>query len=337
MNNPLVSVIMPAYNCAAFVQEAVDSICGQSLTDWELIILDDKSTDDTLQVLRSIRDPRIRVVESERNEGQAHQMNKGIALATGQYVAIAHSDDINAPDRLQRQVALFESNAALGVVGSWIRYIGDRKGIEEYPVGSDNCFVMMIDDSPFAHPTVMFRKSLLDSLGTIYRQDFVPAEDYELWARLSTHTKFDNVPLPLVNYRVHASQISQRKQTELQHKIKTIKALFLDKNFGSLTERQRAALDALLSIEPGCSLNPDYVRATEWLPKELGRISHTDPKRWRLRLSRMLFKGLTITSRYQWGTGLFFFLHYPYFAFNRRRHTAHIVYRSLNPIKGPAK
>jgi glycosyltransferase involved in cell wall biosynthesis len=335
--SPIVSVVMPAYNCAPYIKEAVESVCRQTLTQWELIILDDCSTDDTLAIARSVDDPRIRVVESPRNRGQAYQMNKGISLAKGQFVAIAHSDDINEPDRLESQLDFLQKNSSAGVVGSWIQYFGDRTGIEKYPAGSADCFVMLLDDSPFAHPAVLFRKSVLDGLAVHYRQEFVPAEDYELWARLSAVTKFDNVSRPLVNYRVHGHQISKQRKAELQEKIKKIRALFLDENFRAMDPALRASLDSLLTLEKGSFISRSRMKQLGPLSAELARISGIDEAIWKKRLSRILWIALTVTTDYQWGTGLLFLARYPAFLRELPDYTVRIAWRSLNPRKTSAK
>jgi hypothetical protein len=328
---------MPAYNCAPYIKEAVESVCRQTLTQWELIILDDCSTDDTLAVARSIDDPRIRVIDSPQNQGQAYQMNKGISMARGQFVAIAHSDDINEPDRLECQLELLKRNASVGIVGSWIRYFGERTGIGKYPAGPADCFVMMLDDSPFAHPAVLFRKSVLDGVTVHYRQEFVPAEDYELWARLSAVTKFDNVSRPLVNYRVHRHQISKQRQTELQEKIKKIRTLFLDANFAPMDPVLRAALDSLLALEKGSFVSRSRMRQLAPISAELARVSGIDAAIWLKRLSRVLWTALTVTTDYQWGTGLLFLARYPSFLRELPDYTIRIVWRSLNPRKSLLK
>jgi glycosyltransferase involved in cell wall biosynthesis len=328
---------MPVYNGAAYIKEAVDSVIRQTMTNWELIILDDCSTDNTLQVLASINDPRIRIVESPQNRGQAHQMNTGISLATGPFIAIAHADDINEPQRFEHQLQLFDADPSVGVAGTWIRYTGDRSGIEQYPSGSVNCLVRMIDDSPLAHPTVMFRRSVLEKVDTHYRQEFVPAEDYELWSRLSAITRFDNTPLPLVNYRVHHTQISRQRQTELRSKIQKIKMLFLDTNFSSLDAAQRRSLDLFLALDSGSYVPRACVRTATRLPRELARLSATDTAPWKACLARMIYRALTVTTRYQWGAGFLFFRYFPSYFFKDTGQTARILWRSLIPRNTVAK
>jgi glycosyltransferase involved in cell wall biosynthesis len=326
---PLVSVVMPVYNGAAYIRAAVESVIRQTITNWELIILDDCSTDDTLRVLAAIVDPRIRVVESPQNRGQAHQMNTGIQLAKGQFIAIAHADDINEPERLEHQLRLFGNDPDIGVAGTWIRYTGDRDGVGEYPAGPVNCLAQMLDDSPFAHPTVMFKRSLLEKVDTHYRQEFVPAEDYELWSRLCAMTKFDNVPLPLVNYRVHNFQISHQRQTELRSKTQKIKALFLDANFPFLGAAQRTSLEALLALDSGSYIPRACVKTSAHLPRELARLSATDAAPWQACLARMMYRALTVTTRYQPGTGVLFFRYFPGYFFKDAGQTGRILWRSL--------
>jgi glycosyltransferase involved in cell wall biosynthesis len=327
---PLISVIMPAYNCASFVRAAVDSIIGQTETDWELIILDDCSTDNTLEVLLSIRDRRICIVQSEKNLGQANQMNKGIRMAKGEFIAIAHADDINERNRLEEQLKLFRKNSAIGVVGAWIKYIGEREGFWESPVGAENCLVKMLDDSPIAHPTAMMRASVLKDLICLYRQDFVPAEDYELWARLSAITKFDNVPLFLVNYRFHLSQISKRKEAELMNKVEKVKSIFLQHNFGSLDPHHRMLLLHLITLMPGSYVTREMIFTSKRLFGELAATTGIEGAKWKKKLLELLFRALLTTKHYEPGAGIYFLWLYPAQVFFKKpSDIARIIWRSF--------
>jgi len=127
MVEPKVTVLMPVYNGERYLNEAVDSILGQTFTDFEFLIIDDASTDKTPEILRSYDDPRIRVVTNEENLGLSKSLNKGLALARGEFIARMDADDVSYPYRLQVQHEFMTQHPGAGVIGSWAEYI-DRKG-----------------------------------------------------------------------------------------------------------------------------------------------------------------------------------------------------------------
>lgn len=321
---------MPAYNCASYIREAVQSVIDQTEQNWELIILDDRSTDDTAAIVSSIRDPRIILTGSEENIGQANQLNKGIAMARGEFIAVAHGDDINEPTRLKEQLAVFKQDASVGVVGTWIRYVGERTGTWEYPVGSANCFLMMLEDSPLAHPTVMIRKSVLARLPFIYRQELVPAEDYDLWARLSAVTRFENVPRYLLRYRVHHFQVSKRKEAELANRIERVKSEFIRSNFGFLPPAETEILSSLIRLGPGAYLSRSLIKGASRLAHWLDGYNQITERQWKNKINQLLARGLMITKKYEPGTGIYFLLLNPGMVFRiRPSHLARIILRSV--------
>jgi glycosyltransferase involved in cell wall biosynthesis len=328
---PRISVVMPAYNCAAYIREAVDSVVRQTEKDWELLILEDCSTDNTLEMLADIQDPRIRVIPADRNIGQANQLNKGIGMARGEFIAIAHADDINEPNRFAAQLDLFRKAPGVGVTGTWIRYAGNREGIEKYPVGTENCLMAMLDDSPVAHPTVMIRKEVLDRLPLLYRQDMVPAEDFELWARMMPLTKFDNVPECLLQYRVHGGQISEQKKQELGSKIAEIKKIFLDYNFDSLDAASRSALATLVELRPGMLMTRRTIVALSRLPRALSAHTGIAAGKWRGKIGGWLRTALIRTQNYQTGAGIVFLFFHPWLLFAAgASDTVRIIRRSVH-------
>jgi glycosyltransferase involved in cell wall biosynthesis len=306
---PLISVIMPVYNCEKFVAEAVESVIGQTERNWELIILDDGSTDNSLKVLEALRDPRIQVIASGQNRGLSYQMNTGISLARGEFIAIAHADDINEPTRFSAQLDRLEKDPSIGVLGTWVKFFGARQGVGEFPVDPADCRVLMLDYSPIANPTAMVRKSLLDQLPSLYRQDLVAAEDYDLWERLIALTSFANLPQPLVHYRIHSMQNSQRKRAEEFETALIVKRNFVENNFKQLDQRDKDALYSILALQPGGFISRAAIRAGSRLPAELYRCSGIEAAKWRRKLQELLWYALISGKNYEAGAGtLFFFL-----------------------------
>lgn len=233
--NPRVSVIIPIYNAEKFLREAIDSMLNQTCTDFELIILNDESTDSSWEIITSYNDPRIRPVNYETNIGLNKSLNCGIELAKGEYIARMDGDDISLPNRLLEQVAFMDSHPDIGIAGSWVKVIGDKtEYVWEYYADPDKVKASILFVSSLAHPTVIMRRSLLDKYNLRYQDLRGSAEDYELWSRASECFRMANMGKVLLNYRVSGDNRS---------------SVFLDKVIGASQEvRQR--LIKKMGIEP---------------------------------------------------------------------------------------
>lgn len=218
MPNPRLSVAMPVFNAQRYVEEAAESILGQTFGDFELIVIDDGSSDGSRDVLRRLarRDRRIHLVEQE-NAGEAAARNRALALARAELVALHDADDVSLPDRFARQVEYLRDHEDCLVLGTQTLLI-DPDGS---PVVSTR---LPLDDAtmrqwllgglnPISHPTVMARTSAIRAAG--YRDGFPPAADYDLWLRLSEEGQLANLPQVLLHYRLHEASMSSR-QADLQ-------------------------------------------------------------------------------------------------------------------------
>ncbi len=263
--SPIVSVVMPVYNAAEYREESVNSILGQSLADFEFIIIDDGSTDESPAILDHYQelDCRVRVLHQE-NRGIGASLNDGVRLARGKYIARMDGDDISLPERLARQVEFMESRPEVGICGTACTYFGDRSGIGWPATESEKIKSKLLFSPVMVHPTVMMRHDLMLDNGLFYRTHFEEGEDYELWYRFSQCCRMANVPEPLVLVRMHRDQKHQRCDE------------FLDR-WGNVVRRE--AIRAL-GIEPTdqdielhqslCRGNyqgsPDYIKRVEqWL------------------------------------------------------------------------
>lgn len=217
---PIVSVIMPAYNCEKYVGEAMESILNQSFTDFEFIVIDDASTDETFKIICNYNDSRIKVYRNDSNQGIVNCLNENIPKAKGKYIARMDADDVALPERLQLQVKFLDENNDVGVLGTWVKYI-DNKGsawIEKYPVFHEEHKVYLLDYPSVVHPTAMFRKSLISHLEIIYDPKWLYVEEYELWTRLIALTRFHNIPQVLLNVRMWENSSSPKNKIEQQMK-----------------------------------------------------------------------------------------------------------------------
>lgn len=215
MNNPLVSVLLPAYNAQRTICESINSILHQTYQNFELIIINDGSTDATAQMILSISDKRIRYYENVGNRGLIYTLNRGISLSQGEYISRMDADDISLPTRIEKQVALMEKYPNVIVCGTNISFFGSQSKLKS----ASNSFIcfssssdfkqFLIKGPGFAHPTVMIRKSILDKYHITYDNNFLFAEDYKLWVDLSYYGDFYNISEKLLKYRLSETQISQ--------------------------------------------------------------------------------------------------------------------------------
>jgi glycosyltransferase involved in cell wall biosynthesis len=208
--NPLISVLMPVYNGAEFLAEAIDSILQQTYGHFEFLIINDGSTDASELIIESYDDPRIVYVKNEVNQGLIYSLNKVIGLSKGKYIARMDADDVSNASRFEKQVAEFERDMTLVVCGSFIKTFGNGKVdfVNHIPVTHPQIVSSVFYRCPFAHPTVMIRKDSLLKLEEFYREDYKHSEDYDLWSRLVFLGTCKNIPEFLLNYRVHGRQVS---------------------------------------------------------------------------------------------------------------------------------
>ncbi|RZJ82486.1 MAG: glycosyltransferase [Flavobacterium sp.] len=205
-----VSVIMSAFNQEAYIRDAVKSILEQSFLDFELIVIDDGSTDQTLKVLDEFSDKRLKIFANEKNQGLIFSLNRGVKLSEGsKYIARMDSDDISRPDRFKKQVEFLDEFDEVGVLGTAMRYFGDLNTSRKYLENDVDIKSLFLFTNPISHPTVFFRSNLGDAIN--YDNAFPGYEDYALWISLINKTKFHNLPEELLLYRRHNSNVTNSK------------------------------------------------------------------------------------------------------------------------------
>jgi glycosyltransferase involved in cell wall biosynthesis len=198
---------MPVFNAAPYLRPAVDSILSQTLTDFELLALDDGSTDGSAEILASYRDPRLRIVRAGANSGIVDRLNEGLDLAQGRYVARMDADDISRPDRLSLQAAFLDARPDVGICGAWARRFGADRRMMRPEIDPVAIRCSLLFESPLVHPSVMMRLDSLRRHGLRYRAYF-SAEDIDLWQRAAECFPIANMPRVLLEYRVHASSVT---------------------------------------------------------------------------------------------------------------------------------
>lgn len=222
---PKVTVFMAAYNASQYISKSIQSVLDQSYTDFELLIVNDGSTDDTVKVIQSFQDPRIRLIDNNQNKGIPYTRNVGVREAKGKYFAILDSDDISQSNRLETQVAHMEKDPDLAVLGSWAKVIDSRGNLTgETLQVHDNpqkINVVLFFENTLVHSSVMMRTDLLRKVGGYPHHEV--AQDYGLFCNIAERHKIKNIPEFLVQYRVHSSNISKTKKDRLSQELCKIK------------------------------------------------------------------------------------------------------------------
>ncbi len=205
---PPLTVVLPVRDGGEWLAPAIESIRGQSFTDWELLAIDDGSRDGSRQVLEGFaaRDGRI-VVSSRPNRGLAATLQEGIERARSDLVAVMNADDVALPGRLAAQIAHLAAHPRVAALGTQTRLLVDGRAtdvVSRLPLDPEGCRKLLDVAPPMAHPTVMFRRSVVLSVGGYRRA--VPAEDYDLWLRIAEHHDLANLPDVHLEYRLHGKQ-----------------------------------------------------------------------------------------------------------------------------------
>ena len=212
---PLVTVLIAVRDGESYIRTALASILGQTVSDLELVVVDDASTDRTPELLAEVRDPRLRVIRNEERLGLAGSLNRGLDGTKGTYVARLDADDVAMPRRLELQLARIRSSPRAAVVGCAVLEldeVGRVGSLHTMPAGAGAVRWSALFSSPFLHPTVFMERAVLDRHALRYDATFEESEDHELWSRVLEVSDGDNIPEPLVLYRVHAQQASRRRR-----------------------------------------------------------------------------------------------------------------------------
>jgi glycosyltransferase involved in cell wall biosynthesis len=217
---PKVSVVMAVYNGARYVGQAVDSILGQTLDDFEFLIVNDGSTDNTPMILRSYDDPRISILDNERRIGLASSLNRGISRARAEYIARQDADDISYPERLFRQVRYLDQHPGVGVLGATTQWIDSENGpLQVWPLGGDNAVLQrrLMWTCPLIHGSTTFRRQCVSEVGG-YDDSMRTGQDYDLWLRISETWDIACLPDILYTYRWHSGMASvKHKEEQMRH------------------------------------------------------------------------------------------------------------------------
>ncbi len=271
MNSPQVSIVLPVRNGEKYISESIQSLLSQTFSEFECIVIDDGSTDATLGILKKISDPRIRIFSNEKSEGIAAALNFGIKKSTTNIIVRMDADDWAYPQRLEIQFNFMKQHPEVAICGTFI---------EEYETGivhtcpSDNASIRtaLLFNSSFFHPTVVFRKNIILQKAGGYDVLRVPAEDYDLWVRLSAYDDvlFANIPQVLLRYRMHPDVPRDKYRQKQCSQANKIRCMMLD-TLGLLSHQEECVSHNLLfSSGIGISMS-QFLACAQWVRK----IYHT--------------------------------------------------------------
>ena len=253
---PLVSVVLPVYNGEHYLVEAIESILAQTFENFELIMIDDGSTDSSQQILLEYerRDSRVRVIVRE-NRGLATTLNESIDISRGKWIARMDQDDIALPYRFEIQLEWLKETGA-DISGSWVRRFGSSdKRVVRLRQTDEAIKMEMLFCSPFAHPSVMMRTALVKQLR--YDKAWEKAEDYDLWERAAeAGWRMTNVPKVLLLYRVHGSQISTTTSARQQQLTLQIQRRYWQSVFETM-RLDPQLIDEVLNIRGSAAVIPN--------------------------------------------------------------------------------
>lgn len=234
MQQPVISIILPAYNAAKYIEQTINSLLQQTFTNFELLIVDDGSTDNTISIINSFTDSRIRLIKNEHNLGLVNTLNKAAILCNGKYIARMDADDVALPQRLHLQKEFLDTHTNVAAVAGWVNFI-DEDGTETGTWSLDRqtntageIKKALVKENCIAHPTVMIRTEVLQKF--LYSQKQQHIEDYDLWLRLTANGHaIEKVQQPVLNYRVHAASVTgtKLKKTNFFFKHFTCKCRFI--------------------------------------------------------------------------------------------------------------
>jgi glycosyltransferase involved in cell wall biosynthesis len=287
---PLVSILLSVFNGRPYLTEAVQSILEQSFRDFELIIVDDASTDGSSTDLASFakRDSRIKLLHNAENQGLTRSLNRGLAEARGKYIARQDADDVSLPLRFEKQLAAMEEFPNLALLGTGLIEIDakSKKGpISLQPSLPAVIKRKMLFDNAFFHSSIMWRKDLFAEKGYAYNENLRYGQDYDLFSRVVWREEIANLPEPLILFRTHSGQVSKKRVEDQQSLADNVAwSNFLSFGLEDVFQRQEVALMRRIGI------------------RSQGLTNNERHRQWRLwsKLFSVLEAGLSSAEAIEW-------------------------------------
>lgn len=271
---PCIAVVLPVYNGEMYVREAVQSVLDQTVADFALFVIDDGSTDRTLEVLSSFTDARLRVVRFPAHRGLVPALNAGISESRSEFIARMDADDICMPQRFERQVAFLRAHPQIGLCGTWTRTFGDETYDLRPPIKPEDIRARLFFGWAINHPSIMMRRDFLERHGLLYDGNFRYVEDFDFFIRAAELTNLANVPEVLLHTRAHPQEVSvihrgEQVPTEARLLARQLRSLMPD-----ATQEEESFHLRLLSGTVDASI---LTRAGQWFVR-LDRANQERPR-----------------------------------------------------------
>jgi len=265
--NPLCSIVMAVYNGAETLKEAIDSVLNQTLIDFEFIIINDASNDNSELIIKSYDDPRIIYIKNSCNKYLGPSLNEGIKIAQGDYIVRMDADDICLPNRLENQYNFMEKNRSIGISGTWAQLFGIRDGILKYETEDSKIKIKLLYDCHILHPSIIIRKSLIFKQNLFYDHNLQHSEDYDLFVRAFKHTEFANIGEVLIKYRTTESS-ETRETDEFRNKFYNSTKIDLFQMLGIKINETELMLYKNINLQR-YNETPDYLLKSQSLLKRM--------------------------------------------------------------------
>ncbi len=208
-DKPLISVIMSVYNEQEYIEDAVKSILGQTESDFEFLIVDDCSTDDTVKIIEQLNDERVILIGNEQNLGLTKNLNRALKEAKGEFIARMDGDDVSMSDRFEKQIRYLKDHPEIMLISCNTTTFGEQQLVSDISGSPEELKCTMLLRPVLAHPGFMFRRELYDKYGFSYDEHFRSAQDYDFAARVTREHHIEVTPEVLLQYRAHKGQVSQ--------------------------------------------------------------------------------------------------------------------------------
>ncbi len=263
-SRPIVTVLMPVHNGEEHLREAIDSVLGQTFPDFELLIINDGSSDQSVEIIGSFADQRIRLLHNTRNEGIEESLNRGIQAAQGVYLVRMDCDDICVSTRLENLVDFMNRQPETGICGSFVKTIGTSTHTWTFPCTDREIRCRLLFESCIPHPSVIMRMSEIERHQLRYDTRYLRAEDYDFWVRCAEHMELANYPEVLLHYRIHEKQIGSLHPDAQQQAADRVRERLLQSLGLSITPESLSLHRAISTWRFGN--NPELLaRVDDWL------------------------------------------------------------------------
>lgn len=272
MSPPLLSIIIPTYNSEQFLSQTIQSILNQTYKNFELIIINDGSTDSSKSIIESFNDTRIKYYENKKNKGIVFTRNYGLQLAKGEYIGMVDSDDIVYPEKFEEQITFLEKNKDFGMVGSWVKFIdveGKRlSGSWKLNAPPEMIPSIMLFNNYFVQSAVLSRRESISRF--TFKVDFPTAQDYLMWVEVTQNYKTWNLPKYMLDYRVHKGGITEKHKEVRSEKEKEIFRMQLKRLEIDATDKELELHSLIKDDRPITQINT-LKSIEEWLLKIISK------------------------------------------------------------------